>query len=66
MKKMKAFVSLALAAVMTLSLAACGAKSEAPAASAPAASAPAASAPAASAAASTPAKAGSLTAAWRS
>ena len=43
MKKLFAFV---MAAVMTMSLAACGAKEEAPAASAPAASAPAASAPA--------------------
>ena len=45
---MKRIIALALAAVMALSLAACGAKKEeAPAASAPAASAPAASAPAA-------------------
>ena len=43
MKKLFAFV---MAAVMTMSLAACSAKEEAPAASAPAASAPAASAPA--------------------
>ena len=43
MKKLFAFV---MAAVMTMSQAACGAKEEAPAASAPAASAPAASAPA--------------------
>ena len=43
---MKRILAIALAAVMTLGLAACGAKEEAPAASAPAASAPAASAPA--------------------
>ena len=44
---MKKLLSLALASIMALSLAACGAKEQAPAASAPAASAPAASAPAA-------------------
>ena len=43
---MKKFLSIALASIMALSLAACGAKEQAPAASAPAASAPAASAPA--------------------
>ena len=51
---MKKLFALAMAAVMTMSLAACGAKEDAPAApaaSAPAASAPAASAPAASGAA---------------
>ena len=42
---MKKLLSLALASIMALSLAACGAKEQAPAASAPAASAPAASAP---------------------
>ena len=42
---MKRILALALAAAMALSLAACGAKAETPAASAPAASAPAASAP---------------------
>ena len=46
---MKKLFATILAVAMTLSLAACGAKEEAPAASAPAASAPAASAPAASA-----------------
>ena len=46
---MKKFFAIVLALTMALSLAACGAKEEAPAASAPAASAPAASAPAASA-----------------
>ena len=44
---MKKFLSIALASIMALSLAACGAKEQAPAA--PAASAPAASAPAAAA-----------------
>ena len=44
---MKKLLSLALASIMALALAACGAKEQAPAASAPAASAPAASAPAA-------------------
>ena len=43
---MKKFLSLMLTLVMAASLAGCGAKEEAPAASAPAASAPAASAPA--------------------
>ena len=43
---MKKFLALSLSLAMALSLAACGAKEEAPAASAPAASAPAASAPA--------------------
>ena len=43
---MKKFLALSLTLAMALSLAACGAKEEAPAASAPAASAPAASAPA--------------------
>ncbi|MDD5931852.1 MAG: ABC transporter substrate-binding protein [Oscillospiraceae bacterium] len=54
---MKKLFALAMAAVMTMSLAACGGKEDAPAA--PAASAPAASAPAASApAASAPAASG--------
>ena len=44
---MKKFLALSLSLAMALSLAACGAKEQAPAASAPAASAPAASAPAA-------------------
>ena len=43
---MKKLISLLLALVMVLSLAACGAKEEAPAAEAPAAEAPAAEAPA--------------------
>lgn len=46
---MKKFVAILLSAAMVLSLAACSAKQETPAASAPAPSAPAASAPAASA-----------------
>ena len=47
---MKKIIALLLAMVLVLSLAACGAKEEAPAAEAPAAEAPAAEAPAASAA----------------